>query len=192
MLHGHVTGTIPWSNTTTKILLDFYKKYRCLWDKNHKDYGKKTYNGRSWLHCWWCCKKSNHHTLRIRWKNAKKDGPESEIKWHFRTNMSFLQESIKEEEKGWSEQDIGQLNRFWHVILFELVIFYILSLIEEGDEPYRTLIPTSFNPVERYSPSPSHSSSGTSYSNNYQMQPVNYQHDYYYDEFSWTTLRMFK
>ena len=58
--------------------------------------------------------------------------------------MSFLQESIKEEEKGWSEQDIGQLNRFWHVILitllFELeVIFYILSLIEEGDEPYRTL-----------------------------------------------------
>ena len=92
MLHGHVTGTIPWSNTTTKILLDFYKKYRCLWDKNHKDYGKKDVQRKVVAPLLVMLQKSKPpHTedqVKKRWHSlrssilryAKKDGPESEIK----------------------------------------------------------------------------------------------------------------
>ena len=31
-----------WNVTTTKMVIQFYKENRLLWDKNHKDYGKKT------------------------------------------------------------------------------------------------------------------------------------------------------
>ena len=30
-----------WNVTTTKMLIQFYKENRILWDKGHKDYGKK-------------------------------------------------------------------------------------------------------------------------------------------------------
>lgn len=35
------SSSSTWNVTTTKMLIEFYKENRPLWDKKHKDYGKK-------------------------------------------------------------------------------------------------------------------------------------------------------
>ena len=39
---SEVSSTSRWNVTTSRMVIEFYKENRALWDKNHKDYGKNS------------------------------------------------------------------------------------------------------------------------------------------------------
>ena len=38
---SEVSSSSGWNVTTSRMVIEFYKKNRVLWDRNHEDYGKK-------------------------------------------------------------------------------------------------------------------------------------------------------
>ena len=49
---GDGSGTEAWNVTATRILIQFYKDNRLLWNKKHKDYGSKSSMASSWKMVW--------------------------------------------------------------------------------------------------------------------------------------------
>ena len=68
-----------WNVTTSKMLIQFYKENTILWDKNHKDYGKKHLQKKV-LMCNWCTTRVRGHarvcvsltfgTCRRKWRET--------------------------------------------------------------------------------------------------------------------------
>ena len=115
-----------WNVTTTsKILIQFYKENRILWDKNRKDYGKKQVQKRALLPLVAKLERSNcpkgEDEIKKRWHNIrtsalryfKKYSSDSsvEIKWAYWDDMAFLREHLAaeadEEPDPWSTEETG-------------------------------------------------------------------------------------
>ena len=114
-----------WSVTSTRMLIEFYKKNRQLWDKNHKDNSNKSKTNKVLSPLVAKFEKSSPprslNDIKKRWhgikscfqRYMKKSPAEQEnIKWTYWSDLSFLRESLNAEETEseiqWSNQDIGK------------------------------------------------------------------------------------
>ena len=121
----HVKEDVAWSVTSTRMLIEFYKKNRQLWDKNHKDNGNKSKTNKVLSPLVAKFEKSSPprslNDIKKRWhgikscfqRYMKKSPAEQEnIKWTYWSDLSFLRESLNAEETEseilWSNQDIGK------------------------------------------------------------------------------------
>ena len=117
------SSSSAWNMTTTKMLIQFYKENRILWDKGHKDYGKKQLQKKAIMPLVAKLERSNlpknEEEIKKRWHNIrtsalryfKKYSGDSEIKWTYWDDMTFLREHFAAEEEeasdSWSPQETG-------------------------------------------------------------------------------------
>lgn len=115
-----------WNVTTTRMLIQFYKDNRILWDKKHKDYGKKQLQKKVLMPLVAKLERSNfpkgEDEIKKRWHNIrtsalryfkKYNSDDSvEIKWAYWDDMTFLREHLEveaEEPDPWSTEETGTM-----------------------------------------------------------------------------------
>ena len=136
--HSEVSSSSGWNVTTSKMVIEFYKENRVLWDRNHKNYGKNSIQKNLFTPLVAKLKQSNmpksEPEIKKRWHNLrtsalryfrKQSSDGGEVKWTYWNDMSFLQEQFaaedEEESNSWSEQEIGDSSP--HVILSTIFVF---------------------------------------------------------------------
>ena len=113
-----------WSVSNTRLLIEFYKTHRLLWDKNQKDYGNKTkinkvltslvakFEKASPPRTMNEIKKCWHGLRSCALRYFKRKSEHDNVKWAYWSDLSFLRESVAAEETGseiaWSNQDTGK------------------------------------------------------------------------------------
>ena len=112
-----------WSVTSTRMVIDFYKSNPMLWDKTHKDNGKKHKTtkvlGPLVAKFMKASPPRNIKEIKKRWhgirstflRHMKKEDP-STTKWVYWNDLSFLREKMASQESeldemSWSDADIG-------------------------------------------------------------------------------------
>lgn len=118
------SSSSAWNVTTTRMLIQFYKENRILWDKSHKDYGKKQPQRKAIMPLVAKLERSNlpknEEEIKKRWHNIrmsalryfkKYSSGESDIRWTYWDDMTFLREHFateeEEESDSWSPQETG-------------------------------------------------------------------------------------
>lgn len=126
-----------WNVTTSRMLIQFYKENRILWDKKHKDYGKKHLQKKALMPLIAKLERSNvpkgEDEIKKRWHNIRTSAQRyfkkyandnsAEIKWAYWDDMTFLREHIaaeEEQEPGpWSTEETGDCSV---IILYNLIL----------------------------------------------------------------------
>ena len=103
-----VYSSSEWSATTSRMVIEFSKENRALWDRNHKDYGK--YSVQKKLFTPLVAKLTRLNVpksepeIKKRWHNLrtsalhyfrKQSSGGREVKWTYWKDMSFLQEHLR-------------------------------------------------------------------------------------------------
>ena len=136
----HVEEDDAWSVTSTRMLIEFYKKNWQLWDKNYKDNNNKVLTPlvakfekssppRSLSDI-----KKRWHGIKSCFQRYMKKSPakQKNIKWTYWSDFSFLRESENADETGsemqWNNHDIGK--RINLIILTELTRDFPFSIFQ--------------------------------------------------------------
>ena len=69
-----VSSSSEWSATTSRMVIEFYKENRALWDRNHKDYGKNSVQKKLFTPL----------VAKLTRSNVPKSEPEIKKRWHNR------------------------------------------------------------------------------------------------------------
>ena len=121
-----------WSVSCTRMLIEFYKGNRILWDKMHKGYGNKTKTNKVLTPLVAKFQKASPprtlNEIKKRWHGLRscalrylRKSDHDNIKWTFWSDLSFLRESVAEEETAsepWSSHDIGKFYSLNLQVLF--------------------------------------------------------------------------
>ena len=115
------SSSSAWNVTTTRMLIQFYKENRILWDKSHKDYGKKQPQRKAIMPLVAKLERSNlpknEEEIKKRWHNIrtsalryfkKYSSGESDIRWTYWDDMTFLREHFAAEEEEESDSSSPQ------------------------------------------------------------------------------------
>ena len=87
---SEVSSSSGWNVTTSRMVIEFYKENRVLWDRNHKDYGKNSIQKKLFTPLVAKLKRSNvpksEAEIKKRWHNLRT----SEFKIRLRAQNKYL------------------------------------------------------------------------------------------------------
>ena len=80
-----VSSSSEWSAATSRMVIEFYKENRALWDRNHKDYGKNSVQKKLFTPL----------VAKLTRSNVPKSEPAIKKRWHYLHTSASLVRHVK-------------------------------------------------------------------------------------------------
>ena len=117
-IDGRKNEETTWSVTNSRIVIDCHKDNAVLYDKNHKDYGRKAVTKKVFAPVLAKMPDKTITDIKKRWHTLRSSSlchmkkPEEEVKWLYWKDMAFLRRYIKSassenREAEWSSKETG-------------------------------------------------------------------------------------
>lgn len=117
-IDGRKNEETTWSVTNSRIVIDCHKDNAVLYDKSHKDYGRKAVTKKVFAPVLAKMPDKTITDIKKRWHTLQSSSlrhmkrPEEEVKWLYWKDMAFLRRYIKsasseKRDAEWSSKETG-------------------------------------------------------------------------------------